>query len=243
MQEYKPARFRRILAWILDWGVCTLLPLGVLRILELLGITPTYVIFPIVIGCFAAVLCRDWLLGGRSIGKRIMGLTVVDQQTGAGVTDARLVLRNILLFFYPVDGGFLLFSGRSLGDRIASCLVIRSRQRRPLRLKPFVIVTAIILAISVPFCGLMYALMGIAQKSESYQLAHDYLAQSETLADQGADAEDITMTGFSQRTELKPEGSQTIHTYTFRADGKTYTVTCHPDGDGWAVCDECTGFH
>ena len=243
MQEYKPARFRRILAWILDWCVCTLLPLGVLRFLELLGITPTYVLFPIAIGCFAAVLCRDWLLGGRSIGKRIMGLTVVDQQTGECVTDARLVLRNILLFFYPVDGGFLLFSGRSLGDRIASCLVVRSRQRCPLRLKPLVIVTAIILAISIPFCGLMYALMGIAQKSDSYQLAYDYLANSQILADQGADAEDITMTGFSQRTELKPEGSQTIHTYTFRVDGKTYTVTCHPDGDGWAVCDECTGFH
>ena len=66
--------------------------------------------------------------------------------------------------------------------------------------------------------------------------------QSEAFAAQGADPEDIAMTGFSQRTELRPEGAETICSYTFRVEGTTYTITCHPSAESWAVCAECTDF-
>ena len=47
------------------------------------------------------------------------------------------------------------------------------------------------------------------------------------------------MTGFSQRSQL---GAETVCTYTFAVNGTTYTVTCHPSGNGRAVCGECTDF-
>ncbi len=242
MTVYKPARFRRFLAWILDWAVCSLIPFGSLMLLDLFGITPTFLVFPLVFGCFAAFICRDWLLGGRSIGKRILGLTVVDCQTGEPVTGGKLVLRNLFLFLYPVDGGFLLFSGKSLGERVTDTAVIRSRQRCRLRVKPFLIVTAVVLAISLPFSALMYFLMNYAQGTESYQICYSYLVESDAFAAQGAGEEDVSMTGFSQRTELGPDGPETICAYTFRVEGTTYTVTCHPSGESWAVCGECTEF-
>ena len=242
MHTYKPARFRRLLAWGLDWMLCWLFPFGTVMLLDLLGITPTYLIFPLVLGSFAGFLCRDWLLGGRSVGKRILGLPVMDRQTGAPLTGGKLVLRNLFLFIYPVDGGFLLFSGRSLGERATDTAVARARQRCEVRAKPFLIVTAIVLAISLPISGLVHFLMNYLQDTESYQVCRSYLVQSEAFAAQGADEADIAMNGFSRRTELLPEGPETICTYTFRVQGTTYTVTCHPSGESWAVCTECTQF-
>ena len=245
MYEYKPARFRRFLAWILDWVVCGLIPWCLVGIPDLLGVS-SFSLAPLgiaaALGFFASFLCRDYLLGGRSIGKRLLGLTVVDRQTGEVLTGGKLVLRNLFLFVYPVDGGFLLFSGRSLGERATDTAVIRSRQRCPVRAKPIVIVTAIVLAISLPFCALIYGLLHYAQTTESYRICYSYLVQSEAFAAQGADAEDVFLNGFSRVTEVTEKGPETICTYTFRVEDTTYTVTCHPSGESWAVCGECTEF-
>ena len=241
MPTYKPARFRRILAWILDWSVISL-AVAVPLMLELpSSLHPLFLVCGAV-GALACFICRDWLLGGRSIGKRILGLSVVDRQTGEPVTGGKLVLRNLFLFIYPVDGGFLLFSGRSIGERTTGTAVIRARHRCAIRPKPFLIVTAIVLAIAVPFCVLISVVLNFTQKTESYQICYDYLIESEAFAAQGADPEDVSMTGFSQRTELLAQGPKAICSYTFRVEGTTYTVTCHPSGESWAVCGECTDF-
>ena len=108
MHTYKPARFRRLLAWGLDWMRCWLFPFGTVMLLDLLGITPTYLIFPLVLGSFAGFLCRDWLLGGRSVGKRILGLTVMDRQTGAPLTGGKLVKAYQVAFVLVVVIGATL---------------------------------------------------------------------------------------------------------------------------------------
>ena len=242
MHTYKPARFRRLLAWGLDWMLCWLFPFGTVMLLDLLGITPTYLIFPLVLGSFAGFLCRDWLLGGRSVGKRILGLTVMDRQTGAPLTGGKLVLRNLFLFIYPVDGGFLLFSGRSLGERTTNTRVIRARNHCEIRVKPFLIVGGIAAAIALAFGGLIFGVMKLAQGTEAYAISYDYLVESEAFAAQGAEEDRIGMTGFSQNTTFQNGLPVTTATYTFNVDGVSYAITCHPGEDGWAVCGECTGF-
>ncbi len=241
MPEYKPARFRRFLAWILDWFVC-LIPTRVVGVLTLPAEVQIFLAAFVVMGSFAAFLCRDYLMGGRSIGKRILGLSVVDQKTGEPVTGGHLVLRNLFLFLYPVDGGFLLFSGRSLGERTTGTRVIRARNRCEVRAKPFLIVGSIVLAIAMVFGGLIFVILRVVQGTESYEICRDYLVQSESFAAQGADEDSIGLTSFSQSTELRPQGPETICTYTFQVEGTTYTVTCHPSGESWAVCAECTEF-
>lgn len=242
MQQFKPARFRRLLAWIVDMTLCMGLPGRLAVALPLSGEAFGIVGAFVVVGGFAAFLCRDYLLGGRSIGKRIFGLSVVDKNTGEPVTGGRLVLRNLFLFLYPVDGGFLLFSGRSLSERTSYTRVIRARNRCEVRAKPFLIVGSIVVAIALAFGGLIFALMKISQGSESYAVCYDYLVQSEAFAAQGADPDKIGMTGFSQKTTIQAGTPVTIATYTFRVEGVTYDVTCHPSDGNWAVCDECTDF-
>ena len=242
MQEFKPARFRRLLAWIIDMAICTGLPGNLVIALPLSADVQIFAASFVVFGGFAAFLCRDYLLGGRSIGKRIFGLSVVDSTTGEPVTGGRLVLRNLFLFLYPVDGGFLLFSGRSLGERTTTTRVIRARNRCEVRAKPFLIVGGIVMAIALAFGGLIFGVLKLTQGSESYVVCYDYLVQSDAFAAQGADPDNIGMTGFSQKTTVQAGTPVTIATYTFNVDGVTYTVTCHPSDGTWAVCDECTDF-
>lgn len=242
MPEFKPARFRRMLAWFLDMGICLMLPARLVTVLPLSANVQIFAAAFAIFGGFAAFLCRDYLLGGRSIGKRILGLSVVDRQTGEAVTGGRLVLRNLFFFLYPVDGGFLLFSGRSLGERTTNTRVIRARNRCEVRVKPFLIVGGIAAAIALAFSGLIFGVMKLVQSTEGYAVCYDYLVESEAFAAQGAEEDRIGMTGFSQNTTFQNGLPVTTATYTFNVDGVSYAITCHPGEDGWAVCEECTGF-
>ena len=242
MPEYKPARFRRMLAWFLDLGICLMLPGRLVTVLPLSANVQIFAAAFAIFGGLAAFLCRDYLLGGRSIGKRILGLSVVDRQTGEAVTGGRLVLRNLFFFLYPVDGGFLLFSGRSLGERTTNTRVIRARNHCEIQAKPFLIVGGIAAAIALAFGGLIFGVMKLAQGTEAYAISYDYLVESEAFAAQGAEEDRIGMTGFSQNTTFQNGLPVTTATYTFNVDGVSYAITCHPGEDGWAVCGECTGF-
>ena len=242
MPEYKPARFRRMLAWFLDLGICLMLPGRLVTVLPLSANVQIFAAAFAIFGGFAAFLCRDYLLGGRSISKRILGLSVVDRQTGEAVTGGRLVLRNLFFFLYPVDGGFLLFSGRSLGERTTNTRVIRARNHCEIRVKPFLIVGGIAAAIALAFGGLIFGVLKFVQGTEAYAISYDYLVESEAFAAQGAEEDRIGMTAFCQNTTFQNGLPVTTATYTFNVDGVSYAITCHPGEDGWAVCEECTGF-
>lgn len=78
----------------------------------------------------AYFLVRDALISGRSIGKFIVGLTVMDREKNA-CTILKSIVRNLLLF---LPGPFIEFfvmvssmGGRRLGDRLAKTRVIDTR--------------------------------------------------------------------------------------------------------------------
>lgn len=129
---------RRVVAFIIDW-LCTI-PLQLVALIPL-------------IGQFVALCCLVpyWLLrdiGGASIGKRFLGLRVVDY-SGNPPRLSKRMRRNLLFVFplliiiLPVIGAFgaafafiivaiveliLIFSrGDRMGDRDAKCIVISIR--------------------------------------------------------------------------------------------------------------------
>lgn len=244
MKTYKPARFRRFLAFWLDWAVSFLaavpfvllakyMPEEILMYLGSIG----------AIGVFALFFSRDYLLGGRSVGKRLLGLAVVDRKTGAPASGQQLLLKNLFFFLYPIDGGFLLFSGRSLGERATGAAVIRSREPAgPIAGKRFIKVAAVILAIAIPFAMLISFCLNGVKELDSYQIALEYLTASDAFAAQGAAPEDIALTAFSGYSRVTTEGPVTANEFTFQLGGEQYTVVCHPSEDSWAVCTECTDF-
>jgi uncharacterized RDD family membrane protein YckC len=99
---------------------------------------------------FAAFSVRDTVLdmGTRSIGKKLMGLEVIDEN-GLMPSRGHSIIRNLYLApmlvaagFFPessvsflVDMGLLLVTKRKAGDYLARTRVIRERSDRPRRLK------------------------------------------------------------------------------------------------------------
>lgn len=242
MTDHKPVRFRRFLAFLADAflaGLC-ITPLGRLASRFSESFAVHFALCAAMFIPLTLFVCRDFLLNGRSPGKRIFGLAVVDRQTGAPATARQLAIKAVFLFFYAFDGLFLLFSGRSLAERASNTAVIRSREPSgPLSKKRWIVVIAAALVLVLALCGTLSFAMNAAKDAEGYQPAHDYLTSSSTFAALGADSTDAQLTAFSFRTS--PEG--TVQSFQFQVRGAAFTVVCHPTEDGtWQVCTDCTEF-
>ncbi len=75
-------------------------------------------------------------IGGRSVAKRILNLVVVNHKTGEVASPARTVLRNITIFFWPLEVLFVLFSpDRRIGDFIAGTQVVEYREEHKTKTK------------------------------------------------------------------------------------------------------------
>lgn len=245
MPTHKPARFRRFAAFWIDLFL-TLLSIVLLAPLSsLLGDSGNMML----VMSFAMLIplmlffCRDFLLNGRSLGKRIMGLAVVDNETGDPPSAKKLLVKAIFLFFYFFDGLFLIFSGKSLAERASNTIVIRSRAASgPLSWKRWIVALAVSLAFVFALSSLMSFAMNAAKKAESYPVAQDYLTSSSAFAALDADPDDVSLTGFSFSTRYESGEAVTENAFTFRIQSRTFTVVCHPMEGDWYVCPDCTEF-
>jgi uncharacterized RDD family membrane protein YckC len=77
-----------------------------------------------VIALYTIIVNKDIYLG-RSLGKRITSLQVVSNKTGKLANPIQCVIRNLFLFFWPLEGLILFFSPeRRLGDIVAGTKVV-----------------------------------------------------------------------------------------------------------------------
>ncbi|MBE6563716.1 MAG: helix-turn-helix domain-containing protein [Ruminococcaceae bacterium] len=126
------AKIRRIFAWIIDWniiGSIVLLAVAVFFALfkdELESESAFVIVVSMLLILSYPILfvLRDFIMGGRSLGKRILGLAVLDLRTGEKAKISQCMFRNIFLVAYYVDIIMMLATGRSLGDRVAHTVVI-----------------------------------------------------------------------------------------------------------------------
>lgn len=87
----KPEPNKRMVALLFDFAAAYLAGVVVAMIPFVNRFIPLQIVL------VAVILCRDFLFGGRGIGKNLMGLRVVDAATGEAPTIMQSVLRNIVL--------------------------------------------------------------------------------------------------------------------------------------------------
>ncbi|MBR2342639.1 MAG: helix-turn-helix domain-containing protein [Clostridia bacterium] len=132
MHNTAGVKVRRIFAWIIDWniiGIIALLSVALFFALfkesvEKENAFATALLILLILSYPIAFVLRDFVMGGRSLGKRMLGLVVLDLQTGEKAKKSQCVLRNIFLMISHVDIIILLASGRSLGDHMVHTVVI-----------------------------------------------------------------------------------------------------------------------
>lgn len=129
-------RIKRMVAFIIDWYISFLPGLILFMFSMNQGVenenASPLIIIPCFIGIFGSFILfvlRDYIFKGQSLGKKIFGLTILDKDTLSTPKNRQLILKNIFLFIYPIDGVILLATGESLGNRITDTVVVYKAQR------------------------------------------------------------------------------------------------------------------
>lgn len=261
--ENKGNRARRLLALQIDLMFLFFLCAPYAVILRITFLGSIYILFASIatVACFVTFILRDYLFNGRSIGKRILKLKVVDADTLSEPSAKQLIVKNLFLFLYIFDGLFLIASGRSLGERATRTIVLREQQlpcTDPLSdpvqsasqkqgtgtKKRIVVAVTTVLCISIPMFLIISTALNAVKKQENYQIAHSYLVDSNAYAEMQVEDSQITLTGYSSGPRVDNDGdtTSTVVTFTFLVRGQQYQVVCHQDGEMWYVCNDCTDF-
>ena len=125
-------RIRRIIAWIIDWNLSGLPCLLYTTIFMDVFKRPSFknivyiLIFMLLVFLYPVTFVfRDVIFKGRSIGKRIFGLYVLDKNTNEPASIKQRIIRNLFFFIYPVDGIILIVTKESIGDRAVNTTVVK----------------------------------------------------------------------------------------------------------------------
>ncbi len=260
-------RVKRVIAAVIDWNIScipalivALIAVKVIGRNVMVNLLMGFLLVLCGFGIYALLILRDVIFGGRSIGKRIFGLYIVDEAALQPARTGKRAVKNVLNLITPVmmvDVFVLLASGRTLGERISHTRVVSKRTwERAMAgedVTPQVTTRSIITTVAVA-AGLfvlfifvivavvsfsVYALLDAQQDTPEYALAYEYLISSEKYAD--VDTDSIHLNSYNSNTV---NGERTV-TYGFAIPGRYHTVeiTLHDENGAWAVCEECTAFH
>lgn len=247
-------RMRRLLAFLIDSMISYIpvLPFHFGLQLPFSGKISTLILTVIAISFFVTLFLRDYLFNGRSIGKRLFKLRVVDADTLTTPSSKQLIVKNLFLFLSFFDWPVLIASGRSLGER-ATCTVVLHEtvipcsdpvQRETSVKKRISVAVTAILCISIfMFLTVSSALEAVKQQ-EDYQIAYSYLINSNAYSEMQADESQINLTGHSSSARID-SNCDTVSgavSFSFLVRGQQYQVVCHQNGDMWYVCSDCTHF-
>lgn len=124
------AKIRRIFAWLIDWnliGIIVLLAVAIFLSLYQENTENLFIIVALVLLMLSypiLFVLRDFIMGGRSLGKRMLRLVILDKRTGEKAKASQCTFRSIFLVVWIVDIIMMLTTGRSLGDHVAHTVVI-----------------------------------------------------------------------------------------------------------------------
>ncbi len=206
-------------------------------------------------------ILRDFICKGKSLGKRLMGLIVIDNCTGDVAAKRQLAIRGLLhfiSFMQLIDGAIMLSKGVSLGDHIAQTLVVSEKEWKEHKANPFEevsksskainkarIVVALICVGVV--CASFFASMNIfftnailnsMKNTAQYTSAYNYIITSGIKKELSASTEDIKLKTFSINSS--GSGETGTSTFGFNIKGKRITIISHLDRARWVVCEKCT---
>ena len=123
---------RRIIAWIIDWNLsglpCLLYTTVFMDVFKRPSIQSVGYILIFVLLVFlypVTFVFRDVIFKGRSIGKRIFRLHILDKNTNETASTKQKIIRNLFFFISPVDGIILLVTKESIGDKAVNTIVVK----------------------------------------------------------------------------------------------------------------------
>lgn len=259
-------RVLRLFAWLIDWLICgtpTILAALVFVFLfqsQKPDVEAKFNLLLLVILLFPAIfVLRDVLLNGRSLGKRCLGLVVLDKKSGERASRKQCLLLNLFFFIGSIDAIVLLASGLSVGDRIAGTVVTQKEEKTALcdkteveksdavnaykppkkSKKQKLTVIGLSIAVLVIFVGVSIAApfigLNVIKTTPEYEAAYRFFVNSDYFTLLRIGEEEIRLCSFN----ITRSGDTGNAEFTFLAGGKTREVTCHYINGEWVACPRC----
>ena len=86
------------------------------------------------LGFILLPLFRDVMFGNGSIGKKLMGITVVSCDSREKISVGRYILRNLLFYLVIVELAMLLFgNGKTVGDMISKTCTAECKYKESIK--------------------------------------------------------------------------------------------------------------
>jgi hypothetical protein len=123
---------------------------------------------------FILYCCKD-IVNGRSIGKRIFGLAVRDDNNNVP-TFSKLIIRNLFTFLWPVELILIVASKqkKKIGDRLVNTDVFLVKNNKGI----VGIILSIVSLFGFFICILIFGIIQIIKQDESYKVATEYIKTS-----------------------------------------------------------------
>lgn len=262
-------KIRRICACLVDgmlfWLVAFLLIAAILLMQQFGIIGGAVSVFGVVIAILswpALMMLRDLIGVGRSLGKRIFGLIVLDRRTGGRARPWQLLVRCLFLMFQEPDMIIMLIRGQSIGDSAARTLVVSKREaeanysmsaedinsygaesrthRKKGRRVAAIVCTGVGAFIFICVFSILVVVISLesVKSSPEYKVAYEYLIESDAFA--SLDETDASLRAYEISTSLlTPEGTvvhgmapKTNARFTFDVGPYSAVVICHKRDDG-----------
>lgn len=126
-------RIRRILAWMIDWNlsglpcmIYTTIFMDVFKRPSIQNMGYILIMMLLIFLYPVIFVFRDLIFNGRSVGKRLFKLYILDKHTNGIASKKQKILRSLFFFIYFADGIVLLATKESIGDRIANTVVVKN---------------------------------------------------------------------------------------------------------------------
>lgn len=117
-------KLRRILACAVDFIVTMVVGILLFWVAVLCGAGYGAGLLLLSVVTIFGFFLRDWTWNGRSLGKRTMGLVVLNKRTGEPPARWCLAVRTLFWWTSWIDLVVMLATGRSVGDYVAHTVVI-----------------------------------------------------------------------------------------------------------------------
>ncbi|SHM45129.1 RDD family protein [Gracilibacillus kekensis] len=152
---------------------------------------------------------------GKSLGKRIIGITVRDAKNIDSVpTISRLFVRNLLVIIWPVE--FIVLATKEnkqrLGDEIARTVVVKERD-----LSLWKLISVILFVIIFSIGILISTILLLVKNSDAYEASINYIENSEEIVEETGGIEGF---GFLPSGSVQISNGEGETVYSIRVKGK-----------------------
>ncbi len=257
-------RFKRIGAFLVDW-IITLFPFftaaGLIVYFNREAINSAIAVIVIVLAITPFILfaLRDVIFKGRSFGKRMFKLYVLDKNSLEKASAKQCFIRDLFFFIYFIDGIILLASGSSIGDNLAGTTVLSKKTlendnhtepaksqtaKKKSNAKTAIAIVAILAVCGIGFLGFIFGILNMQKDSEEYKLAYNYLVTSDEFKEMNVDESKVWMNRYSSSTYSSIHSDDVTQTVEigFFVNFKPFTVVCEKQDGEWQICEEQTNF-